>query len=658
MKSCMRPRLWVYDEFEEEYIRYTHQRCVDEYGLNMVERFFHILIGFHIGALDSVGRFPARYERAQTRLAAFVDDLKLVTKGLTGDSQPPRRDLAMKERVFDPSEPSTLWQEFARKWQLGLIADYDFVICKLENWEKVVEKDPHPRFQVLCLLDLPPEILNHVMSVSDQDQCKRWYMTCKSLQELAYNFVYETIEYHMETNLVVKDAVDDIPADAEDSYSKIRACVHQAAFAQRDAICERMRRATRTEAIYRQTRRLTFHESWTDEWPNFYPFNFVDYMDIPYYELFDPLFKRLRRQLLRLPVVEFSYRTRYITEALWVALSGCETLRNLELETIVPADVQWAMAPSVVNLRLRMEHLRYEANWLWNIACFCPSTLFLCVIGHEDHGAPVLPRIIDHDGHNIMTHIRRLDLRRVHAESLTILADAITVAGPAPLTHLSISPIASHIKQDVALALCESFRQAPHLRILRLAGLQYARPEFLALLGECAPDLTMLVLEFCPSVSSKVLRPSPWPRPSFEYAPHLAAFSRLEHLGLNMPLNGLRLATECLFHLEHAEEPTKGDCVFSDDSDDEDDWVGENAAMATARLFAVHGRGLKTIFFDDVESPYENSGWAVDRDTGSAPLLRNRLTHRERAQGREFVSYCRRWEFERKESEDILRGEV
>ena len=147
----------------------------------------------------------------------------------------------------------------------------------------------------------------------------------------------------METNLVAKDAVDDIPADAEDRYSKIRACVHQAAFAQRDAIYERMRRATRTEAIYRQMRHLTFRESWLDEWPNFYPFNFVDYMDIPYYELFDPLFKRLRRQLLRSPVVEFSYRTRYIAEALWVALSGCETLRDLELETIVPADVQWCV---------------------------------------------------------------------------------------------------------------------------------------------------------------------------------------------------------------------------------------------------------------------------------------------------------------------------
>ena len=257
-----------------------------------------------------------------------------------------------------------------------------------------------------------------------------------------------------------------------------------------------------------------------------------------------------------------------------------------------------------------------------------------------------------------MTHIRRLDLRRVRAESLTILADAITAAGIAPLTLLSISPIASHIKRDVALALCDSFLHAPHLRVLRIAGLQYARPEFLAALAHSAPDLTKLVLEFCSSVSSKELPLSPWPRPSFEYAPHLAAFPRLQHLGLNMPLIGLRLATECLFHLEHAEEPTKGDCVFSDDSDDEDDWVGENAAMATARLFAVHGRGLKTIIFDDVESPYENSGWAVDRDIGSAPLLRNRLTHRERAQGREFVSYCRRWEFEGNESEDILRGEV
>ncbi|KAI5887257.1 uncharacterized protein SCHCODRAFT_02515700 [Schizophyllum commune H4-8] len=658
MKSCMRTRVWVNDEFDEEYFLYMHQRCVDEFGVNMVERFFHILIGFHTGILDSVGRFPERYERARTRLAAFVDDLKIVTEGLASDTQLPPRDVAMREKVSNTTDSRALWQEFAKKWQLGLTVDYSFVLCKIENWEKVVEKNPHPRFQVLCLLDLPPEILSHVMLVSDQDQRKSWYMTCKSLQEPASRFVYEVIEYYMGMSLVAKDPADDIPADAEDRHSRICACARQAAFAQRDAIYERMWRATRSEAISRQTRRLTFHESWTSESHTFYPFNYVDYLEIPYYGLFGPLFKRLSKQLLRSPVVEFSYRTRYISEALWVALSGCETLRTLELETIVPADLQWAMAPSVVNLRLRMEHLRYEVNWLWNIACFCPSALFLSFIGHEEHGAPVLPRIIDNNGHNIMTHIRRLDLRRVRAESLTILADAIALAGPAPLTHLSISPIASHIKQDVALALCDSFRQAPYLRVLRIASLQYARPEFLALLGECAPDLTMLVLEFCPSVSLQELPSSPWPRPSFEYALHLAALSHLEHLGLNIPVDRRRVATNALIALERAERPTSGDEIFSDDEADEDDSVGENAAMATARLFAVYGRRLKTIFFDKVEWPHWGSGWAVDRDIDGTPLLRNKLTDRERAQGEEFASYCRDWEFEGKEGEEILRGEV
>ncbi|KAI5887254.1 uncharacterized protein SCHCODRAFT_02752734 [Schizophyllum commune H4-8] len=654
MDSCM---YWGREEDtppETEISRHKHQRCVNEYGMSAIQRLFRTLVGFHIGILDGVGRYPSRYARARTRLDAFVDDLKYATRGCSSiQGQDAVTEDGVQGIAVCLLEANKLWEDLARKWHLGRTVDCDFIMAEFEAWEKVVEKYPRPQFQILLLLDLPLEILAHIMSVSSMVQRRRWHMTCKALQEQASQFIYEDVDYEMRVDDLDLPILDDIPLDAEEHGRRVRAHVHEVAFAQRDAIYERMCRATRTRDIWRQIRCLTFLECWSSEWAAFYPFNFVDDMDIPYLELVGSFYELLYIQLLLSPVVRFSFYSRYINETLWEGIAWCKTLRTLHLDTIVPADVQWA--PSIVNLHLKMEHLRHDDNWLLNLACFCPSVLFLSFYGHQGHGAPLLPRIIDDRGHNIMTHIRRLDLRRVRAESLTILADAITAAGIAPLTHLSILPIASHIKRDVALALCDSFLHAPHLRVLRIAGLQYARPEFLAALGHSAPDLTKLVLEFCASVSYKQLPLTPWPRPCFEYAPHLAALPHLEHLGLNMPLSAMRLATCSLLHMERAEDAASGVPAFS--ANRQDDEIEVDAAKATARLFAVHGRSLKTIFFEEVEKAFWMTAWAVDRDIDGRPLVRDRLTHSESMEGREFM-YCENWDFDEREGREIVRGKV
>ena len=107
-----------------------------------------------------------------------------------------------------PLEAGKRWKDFARKWHLGLTVDYEFIMADFgqsdimhrdaymltkatEAWEKVVEKYPRPQFRTLLLLDLPLEILAHIMSVSDMVQRRRWYMTCKLLQEQASQLIYE-----------------------------------------------------------------------------------------------------------------------------------------------------------------------------------------------------------------------------------------------------------------------------------------------------------------------------------------------------------------------------------------------------------------------------------------------------------------------------------
>ena len=88
-----------------------------------------------------------------------------------------------------------------------------------------------------------------------------------------------------------------------------------------------------------------------------------------------------------------------------------------------------------------------------------------------------IPRaLFSSDGHNIMTHVRRLDLQDVIAETLINLVSAILVAGTIPLTHLAISTTVSRIERAVALVLVDSLRNAPNLAVLLMFLLGPASP--------------------------------------------------------------------------------------------------------------------------------------------------------------------------------------
>uniref|UniRef100_D8QHN0 Expressed protein n=2 Tax=Schizophyllum commune (strain H4-8 / FGSC 9210) TaxID=578458 RepID=D8QHN0_SCHCM len=274
-----------------------------------------------------------------------------------------------------------------------------------------------------------------------------------------------------------------------------------------------------------------------------------------------------------------------------------------------------------------------------------------------------IPRALSSaDGRNIMTHVRRLDLQDVIADTLINLVTAILVAGTIPLTHLAISATVSRIKRAIALVLADSLRNAPNLAALRLSGLHFVDPVFFALLGQCVPNLRQLVIEYKPGILlSKSYPKAPWPFPSYCYAPLFAAFPYLEHLGLNIPIVDVSCTSKYLARMEsgYQDMPSveEGD-LGQDSSGTAVDCVAMEGARAMARLFAVYAPRLRTIFFEQVALQVWNSAWAIDRDPNGRPLPRRDLTRKERSRGMTCGSFrwAADWEFSEKELKEILRG--
>lgn len=57
--------------------------------------------------------------------------------------------------------------------------------------DSIGTRDPQPKIQQLLLLDLPAEVLDHVMHLSSLEDLRKWSSVCKLLRDHALKYVYE-----------------------------------------------------------------------------------------------------------------------------------------------------------------------------------------------------------------------------------------------------------------------------------------------------------------------------------------------------------------------------------------------------------------------------------------------------------------------------------
>ncbi|TRM63550.1 hypothetical protein BD626DRAFT_630056 [Schizophyllum amplum] len=648
---------------EAEALRYADETCVSLVGIWQTRCFFDTLAGFHKGDLDLSGRHLSRYKILQERLIAMMFDLsslsgkyKISTRMTTEWDIMQMKEVPCEVPAYE-FDPPGLWDDFEAKWHIGPSINFGVLTSYIKDFFGLTQRQ-QLRLQYLCLVDLPPEILDHIMSLSPVHDRRRWSMTCKLLREHALAKSYEIFDYRLslyETDFDIEAHPDDEGYDDE-----VAAFVQKVALSQRDALRKRMRRVAKRQDVLSKIRVLRFSEDWTsDAWR---------WSGRSYTDFISPLIHALNTHIRISPLAELTYRTRYLYAPTWQAIVQSSSLRTLVLCTTLPVHPNWTHARNVVNLDLMLSQAT-RPNFLWDIITACPSALSVRVQGSSEHGIYIPITVFSPRAHNPLKHIRRLDLQDLIAESLLVLATAIEAVGCIPLTHLAVSTAKSHIKKDIAVVLVRSLRRAEHLLVLRIDGLQYAKPDILALIGECVPHIEALVLQHQASKYFKN-RAAYWPCPAHEYAPCLSAFPHLRHLGLNMRIFDALYTPHAVTYLEsdyvgaedwyekaiaewRREDPSKHDM---DEHPRSIDHISTNAARATVRLFAIHGVALRTVSLHNADLSLPFFAMGIDRDGEGRPILRDKFEDDEREEAGYAVGSLihSKWMFDECQTRDVL----
>ncbi|KAL1678031.1 hypothetical protein EV122DRAFT_290712 [Schizophyllum commune] len=588
-------------EYAEERVQRAREFCEIVLGRAYTNRLFESLIGYHTGSLDLTGRHRPRYMKLCTQIVAMAmelfamkDKVTISTREVLDWDFAQMKKVPCVEAVYD-FEPPTLWEEFADKWHVKYSHDYGSLQRGVERCLSTIGA-AKARFQELLLTDLPPELLDYIMSMASTEELAAWSGTCKLLRDHALTYAYEEIKYLL-------DSVHTLDADLmeklrkrKDGQEKANNYVRKIALRQRNATVNRMRHILRQKDASAKTKKIIFYEDWTcDHW------RWSELLGCSHNDFVGPLIKPLAQQIRSAPLTEFSYRSRSLYGLVWKAISQCSTLHTLTLLTSLPVSVQWPLATSVINLALHMTEV-YQPDFLWEIVTYCPSALYLGVFAPSRRGGTSIPRAVFGDNtYNPLSQLRRIELHGMDPGSIIILAEAFVAAGLPPLTHFAISaPTKSHITREPVFALIRSLHNARQLQTLCISTLQYVQPDLFALIGENLPGLRLLALEHQPSKYREVRGGGTlWPRPSFEYAPHLAALPHLRHLGINISSYDLAYTPRAMYRLENGydgadeEDEHALDLLFSRSTDDVDldmedprriDRLGDSALTATARL--------------------------------------------------------------------------
>ncbi|KAL1678033.1 hypothetical protein EV122DRAFT_278665 [Schizophyllum commune] len=636
-------------------------RCLYAYNPEMrtqmeLGRLLDTIEGFHLGSLNLTGRHRPVYEEMRARFddmeracAEFLQVAR-VHEGYRPLRISTPAGIIEAVEPYCTFDPPNAWEEFTRRRGIPCY-NYPILVAGVKQCRQVIDAHPQPRFQKLCLLDLPPELLDHIMDLCHVLVARVWNQVCKTLQKHASQ------RLHAYCDLTMAREIDWPKArDLEDTPDELEAYLRGQAFPARDALVHRMQRLLARPDILERIRTLTFGEDWTHD-----HFGFVERMRCPAEEITARPYALLAEVLGRSTPGRVIYRAGSMPGVVWRAIAAHPSVRSAALTTrLVDERVDWPPAPNIINLHICIGHAVRPVNQ-WEILPLCPSAIYLKIISIEEYGSIVPDTVFGAFPTNPMAHLQRLDLQNIAADSLINLADAIQAIPRVPLTHLSIAPKDSLVYGETAFPLVEALQHAPDLRVLHISRLHYAWTELLGFMGESIPGLEALVLEHSTSERKKNVETAHWPCPAYEYAPLLGAFPRLRHLGLNMDMSS-SYTPRMLEQMEKGYDgtaPTESLYTTPVTAEMlaeglEPDSVGTTEGLMTAKLFAIHAKSLRSLALHKMQPSMDRRHWwSIGRD-GEKPLLR-----RPSNEDGEYISKCMpmyhaaSWELSQREIESL-----
>ena len=230
---------------------------------------------------------------------------------------------------------------------------------------------------------------------------------------------------------------------------------------------------------------------------------------------------------------------------------------DLPVETREPLLASSLTNSHLTNLNIKMEPSFDDGSWdVWYILVLFSNLRTLDIHGLGENPLPMALETL-WTRWTFMDTLERFCIGPLGSPHVVELASWIRgklvggLARPLRLTHFKLT--VHYSLWDVRTAqIIRALRTAP-LQVLVLEGIHRdsAYPRLIEAIASQFPDLIGLTLVMRDSDRQTQNKPATWPRSSWEYAPSLARFNRLEHFGWNFLINEDDVSTRTLLLFEN-----------------------------------------------------------------------------------------------------------
>ncbi|SJL13826.1 uncharacterized protein ARMOST_17274 [Armillaria ostoyae] len=550
-----------------------------------VVRFYGFIfswVGFVKGNLDLSGRHRSRYAFFDPLVQDFAFDLSAVHASTVQiiDNDSGITKLSLQD--------DSVWERFRARWLIPEGLDFSTVFGLARPFFDDNGALAEPKFQELCLLDLPNELLDLCFRECDISGARALSATCKHLKAVSLPYIYVArLLGVLPANFtsLQRDALKSSSTEPKDSLS-----LHQALGRCAAALEFLLSRADITD----QLRRVRLLNDWCQERHEYIP-------------TFDSIHSMLCNVLQHCPnLTTLKNRGFNIDEQFVDAIETLSDLHTIFLHGCTffyPMDLYLPSYPysipqlrSVRHLTFLIDYHLYFRPGILQFIYFCPNLVELIILRERGGGAIRLPsRFSD------FTNLRQLQYLCVdglHPDSLDQLKEWLVVLGSStkshPLSHVKVG--LAYPQSDINILQLVDVLDQYCIRSLYLDGLLEARPELISGIAERLPGLEALTLLHRAGRREGWL--CSWPEPVWVYASHFSNFTNLRSFGWNIPMLFDRVTPKALVLFEGGEH---GDSVLpyaglpSWEQDDELSEDDERHRMAV--VFSAFIATLETISF-------------------------------------------------------------
>ncbi|KAF9261901.1 hypothetical protein L218DRAFT_1001212 [Marasmius fiardii PR-910] len=155
----------------------------DAYRVYHVMRFFESLEGFFTRLADLTSTF-----------IRLMDDLNAVGKTARSEEYEAEVwDGTVQTFVKFVMTDEEIWQSCRLKWKLPRLVDFGRLQFHIrELYTAIQEAKGKPKFQKLCIMDLPPELIDYIFNLANLRQVRLSASTCKAMKNIGASHLYHT----------------------------------------------------------------------------------------------------------------------------------------------------------------------------------------------------------------------------------------------------------------------------------------------------------------------------------------------------------------------------------------------------------------------------------------------------------------------------------